>query len=74
MLRQLTPRCSKAGAFRALLRDMQAARSGQLAFDFRLDAHQARIIELRPRRRRQVEQLRCGVAATRRSPGAPRTG
>jgi tetratricopeptide (TPR) repeat protein len=39
----------QGGAFRALLRDMQAARSGQLAFDFRLDAAPAKIITLRRR-------------------------
>jgi tetratricopeptide (TPR) repeat protein len=49
-LRQLHTAMQHGGSFRALLREMQAARSGQLAFDFRLDAHQARIIELRARR------------------------
>lgn len=46
-LRQLHTSLQQGGTFRALLRDLQAARSGQLAFDFRLDAHQARILELR---------------------------
>lgn len=50
-LRQIHTALQQGGSFRALLRDLQAARSGQLAFDFRLDAHQARIIELRVRRR-----------------------
>jgi tetratricopeptide (TPR) repeat protein len=42
----------QAGApFRGVLRDMQAGRSGQLAFDFRIDAERARILQLRPARR-----------------------
>jgi len=50
-LRQLQTALQQGGSFRALLKELQAARSGQLAFDFRLEAHQARIIELRARRR-----------------------
>jgi tetratricopeptide (TPR) repeat protein len=50
-LRQLNTSLQQGGSFRALVREMQAARAGQLAFDFRLDAHQARILELRSRRR-----------------------
>ena len=34
--------------FRAILRSLQAARSGQLTFDFRIDAEPARIIKLKP--------------------------
>lgn len=49
-LRQLNTALQQGGTFRALLKEMQAARSGQLAFDFRLDAHQARILALRARR------------------------
>jgi tetratricopeptide (TPR) repeat protein len=49
-LRQLQTALQQGGTFRALLRDLQAARSGQLAFDFRLDAHQARILDLRANR------------------------
>jgi tetratricopeptide (TPR) repeat protein len=55
-LRQLHTAMQQGGTFRALLREMQAARSGQLAFDFRLDAHQARIIELRPRVRSGLQE------------------
>jgi tetratricopeptide (TPR) repeat protein len=50
-LRQLQTALQEGGSFRALLKELQAARSGQLAFDFRLEAHQARIIELRARQR-----------------------
>ena len=55
-LRQLHTALQQGGSFRSVLRDMQAARSGQLAFDFRIDAHQARIVELGPRRRMAQSQ------------------
>jgi tetratricopeptide (TPR) repeat protein len=48
-LRQLNTALQQGGSFRALLKELQAARSGQLAFDFRLEAHQARILALRAR-------------------------
>ena len=35
--------------FRAVVRNLQASRTGQLTFDFRLEAQPARIIELKPR-------------------------
>lgn len=54
-LRQLHTSLQQGGTFRALLRDLQAARSGQLAFDFRLDAHQARILDLRAPRKPSLE-------------------
>jgi tetratricopeptide (TPR) repeat protein len=50
-LRQVHAALQQGSSFRAVLRDLQAARSGQLAFDFRLDVHQARVVELRSRRR-----------------------
>jgi tetratricopeptide (TPR) repeat protein len=46
-LRQLASELKKGLSFRAILRDLQASRVGQLAFDFRLDAQPARIIELK---------------------------
>ena len=49
-LRQVHTALQGGGSFRAVLRDLQAARAGQLAFDFRLDAHQARIVDLPARR------------------------
>lgn len=55
-LRQLNAALQQGGTFRALVRELQAERSGQLAFDFRLDAHQARILELRSRRRMAQSQ------------------
>jgi tetratricopeptide (TPR) repeat protein len=50
-LRHVHARLQEGVPFRAVLRDLQASRTGQLAFDFRLDAHQARILALRPGRR-----------------------
>jgi tetratricopeptide (TPR) repeat protein len=49
LLRQVHGEVQKGVSFRAVLRDLQATRSGQLAFDFRIDAHPARIITLKPR-------------------------
>ena len=46
-LRQLAGELQQGAAFRSALRNLQASRTGQLAFDFRLDAQPARIIESR---------------------------
>lgn len=48
-LRQLAGELQQGAAFRAALRNLQASRIGQLAFDFRLDAQPARIIDLKSR-------------------------
>ena len=48
-LRQLAGELQQGAAFRAALRNLQALRLGQLAFDFRLDAQPARIIDLKSR-------------------------
>ena len=45
-LRQLAGELQQGATFRAALRNLQASRIGQLAFDFRLEAQPARIIEL----------------------------
>ena len=50
VLRQVHAELADA-PFRAVLRSLQAARSGQLAFDFRIDAQPARILTLEPRPR-----------------------
>ena len=50
-LRQIAGELQQGAAFRAVVRNLQASRTGQLTFDFRLDAQPARIIELKPRRR-----------------------
>ena len=48
-LRQIAGELQQGTPFRAVVRTLQSSRTGQLAFDFRLDAHPARIIELKPR-------------------------
>jgi tetratricopeptide (TPR) repeat protein len=48
-LRQVAGELQQGVAFRAVVRNLQALRAGQLTFDFRLDAQPARIIELKPR-------------------------
>lgn len=49
LLRQVNAELQKGVSFRAVLRDLQASRTGQLTFDFRIDAQPARIIALKPR-------------------------
>lgn len=49
LLRQVNGELQKGVPFRAILRDLQANRTGQLTLDFRIDAHPARIIALKPR-------------------------
>ncbi len=48
-LRQLAGELHQGAALRAAVRNLQASRIGQLAFDFRLDAQPARIIDLKAR-------------------------
>ncbi|HXG87720.1 MAG TPA: tetratricopeptide repeat protein [Vicinamibacterales bacterium] len=60
LLRQVHAEVQQGVSFRGVLRDLQATRSGQLAFDFRIDAHPARIITLKPR---EVSPPRGGVLA-----------
>jgi tetratricopeptide (TPR) repeat protein len=52
ILRQVHAEISEGASFRAVLRGLQATRTGQLTFDFRLDAEPARILALKPRPRR----------------------
>jgi hypothetical protein len=49
LLRQVHGDMARGSSFRAVLRDLQSARAGQLAFDFRIDAEPARILTLGPR-------------------------
>ena len=49
LLRNVNSELQKGVSFRAVLRDLQASRTGQLTFDFRIDAQPARIIALKPR-------------------------
>ena len=46
----------EAAPLRSVVRALQAARSGQLAFDFRIDAEPARIIKLRRPKSRSAEE------------------
>ena len=48
-LRQLAGELQQGAVWRATVRNLQASRIGQLAFDFRLDAQPARIIDLKSR-------------------------
>lgn len=54
VLRQVHAELADA-PFRAVLRSLQASRSGQLAFDFRIEAEPARILALKPRPRPDTE-------------------
>ncbi|HJU44172.1 MAG TPA: tetratricopeptide repeat protein [Vicinamibacterales bacterium] len=49
-LRQIAGDLQGGVPFKAVVRQLQASRTGQLTFDFRLDAQPARIIELKPRK------------------------
>jgi tetratricopeptide (TPR) repeat protein len=49
LMRQVHNELQSGASFRAVLRDLQASRSGQLTFDFRIDAQPARIIALKPK-------------------------
>lgn len=49
VLRQVHAELQRGSPFRAVLRDLQASRTGQLSFDFRVEAPRARILTLAPR-------------------------
>ena len=61
-LRQLAGELQQGAVLRAAVRHLQASRIGQLAFDFRLDAQPARILDLKSR-----------AAADSSTPGTPGT-
>lgn len=63
-LRQIAGELQQGTAFRAVVRNLQASRAGQLTFDFRLDAHPARIIELKPRSTPPLANLEPGTQGT----------
>ena len=50
VLRQIAGELQQGASFKAVVRQLQSSRTGQLTFDFRLDAQPARIIELKPRK------------------------
>ena len=49
VVRQAEAELAQGAAFRAVLRNLVAARAGQLTFDFRVDAPAAKVIELKRR-------------------------
>ena len=53
LIRQVSAELASA-PFRAILRSLQAERSGQLTFDFRIDAEPARIIKLKRPKAREI--------------------
>jgi tetratricopeptide (TPR) repeat protein len=63
LLRQVNGDLQQGASFRAVLRDLQASRQGQLTFDFRIDAEPARILTLTPRERTTGSPSPAGVAA-----------
>ena len=65
VFRQAAAGLAEGLAFRAVLRNLQAARSGQLAFDFRIDAPTARIVRLPAKRSRTDTDTKDRVPATR---------
>ncbi len=71
-LRQLAGEIQQGAALRAAVRNLQAARTGQLAFDFRLEAQPARIIDLRSRTGispKRPSAAEAGTPGTVRTPG-----
>jgi tetratricopeptide (TPR) repeat protein len=63
VIRQVSAELATA-PFRAIIRSLQAARSGQLAFDFRIDAAPARIIKLRRPRQKEMGNAAAAVGPT----------
>ena len=64
LLRQVHADLQQGASFRGILRDLQASRSGQLTFDFRIDAEPARILTLTPRERPAGGVAANGSSAT----------
>jgi tetratricopeptide (TPR) repeat protein len=63
-LRHIAGELQQGSTFRAVVRNLQATRTGQLTFDFRLDAQPARIIELKPRSGEPLGALAPGTQGT----------
>lgn len=74
-LRQIAGELQQGSTFRAAVRNLQATRTGQLTFDFRLDAHPARIIELKPRASHSLSTAEPGTQGSipLGTPGTPGT-
>ena len=65
VFRQAAAGLAEGLPFRSVLRNLQAARSGQLAFDFRIDAPAARIVKLGTKRRRAEAEAKDRMPAAR---------
>jgi tetratricopeptide (TPR) repeat protein len=63
-LRQIAGELQQGAQFRAVVRNLQASRTGQLTFDFRLDAQPARILELKPKSASTNGTLPLGLSGT----------
>jgi tetratricopeptide (TPR) repeat protein len=63
-LRQIAGELQQGAPFRAVVRNLQASRTGQLTFDFRLDAQPARILELKPKSSAGNGTLPLGLSGT----------
>jgi tetratricopeptide (TPR) repeat protein len=63
-LRQIAGELQQGAQFRAVVRNLQASRTGQLTFDFRLEAQPARIIELKPKSASTNGTLPLGLTGT----------
>jgi tetratricopeptide (TPR) repeat protein len=64
VLRQIAGELQQGTQFRAVVRNLQATRTGQLTFDFRLEAQPARIIELKPKSASMNGTLPLGLSGT----------
>lgn len=64
VLRQIAGELQQGAPFRAVVRNLQSSRTGQLAFDFRLEAQPARIIELKPKSASANGTLPLGLSGT----------
>jgi tetratricopeptide (TPR) repeat protein len=63
LIRQVSAELESA-SFRSVVKSLQAARSGQLAFDFRIDAAPARIIKLKRHKPRETGKEALAPIAT----------
>jgi hypothetical protein len=69
VIRQADAELAEGARFRAVMRNLLASRVGQLAFDFRLDAEPAKVLQLkRPIRRRSPRSWMPRRAARRDPP------
>ena len=63
MIRQADAELAEGASFRAVMRNLLASRHGQLAFDFRLDARPAKVLELKRLEAPPLAALMGGAAA-----------